>query len=202
MTDAELVGVDEFGATLEEKQTLEANIESNLESFSNAELQSDEERFLCGEIAEQPHLFGEITKEIGTSGEFDIFGEAVDKGFARYNLEVKKFETMLPDKELSLSSTNMVENRAIAKALLRLKFDWIVVSVDDWQNLGDRFRLVVPFSVHRCANPYLDNMVIEGTDNIDSFENNIPTWIVLADDSIVITSDSAVNGKILIKGDK
>lgn len=82
---------------------------------------------------------------------------------------------------------------------IKEKFDWLVFAVSDWQLVNDSYRLVIPYQVHGCLNPFVDCMLIAQG---DEHENNIPTWKVTSADSIVITSDNPINCKVLIKGDK
>lgn len=85
---------------------------------------------------------------------------------------------------------------------------WVEFSVSDWTQTGAYYKLVIPYDVHKCLNAYVSTMLIpSGADSGDSedengLENNIPTWKLLTNDSIVIKSDNPVDCKILIKGER
>lgn len=79
------------------------------------------------------------------------------------------------------------------------KFDWLTFADTDWEQSGDEFRLIIPYSTHKCGNPFIDSMLILKS---EEFHNNIPTWKVTSADSIVITAFEPVDCKVLIKGDR
>ena len=87
-------------------------------------------------------------------------------------------------------------------------FDWLEYTTEDWQQTISYYKLVIPFSTHKCLNAYVDSMLIssqaDSGDENDAagYENNIPTWKLLTNDSIVIKADTPVNCKVLIKGDR
>ena len=75
---------------------------------------------------------------------------------------------------------------------------WLEFSQSDWEQRNGIYRLVIPQSVHKYGNPFIEEMYLKINDD---WENNIPTYKVSANDSVVIESDDAVICKILIKGD-
>lgn len=75
---------------------------------------------------------------------------------------------------------------------------WREYSQSDWEQVGSVYRLIIPQSIHNYANPYVAEMQIKPSED---WENNIPTYKVTSSDSVVITSDDAIDCKILIKGD-
>lgn len=78
------------------------------------------------------------------------------------------------------------------------KNKWLEFSQSDWEQVENGYRLIIPQSMHNYAEPYVDEMCIKIG---DVWENNIPTYKITSNDSVVITSDDAINCKILIKGD-
>lgn len=90
----------------------------------------------------------------------------------------------------------------------RSSFKWLEYAVSDWVQTGSYYKLVIPYSVHGCLNAYVSTMLIESNADVgdeqdeNGFENNIATWKLLSNDSIVIKSDEPIDCKILIKGEK
>lgn len=75
---------------------------------------------------------------------------------------------------------------------------WLEFFQSNWERVGSIYRLIIPQSVHNYNNPFIEEMYLK----IDGdWENNIPTYKVTSSDSVVITSDDAIDCKILIKGD-
>ena len=87
-------------------------------------------------------------------------------------------------------------------------FEWLTYTNEDWVETSSYYKLVIPFATHKCLNPYVAGMLIgseaDAGDEGDElgYENNIPTWKVLSNDSIVIKSDAPIECKVLIKGDR
>lgn len=110
---------------------------------------------------------------------------------------------------LSTNDINVIvdnTNKTISATLV--PFDWLEYEVADWVQTSSYYKLVIPYATHGCLNAYVDSMLIASpADSGDAedeagLENNIPTWKLLANDSIVIKSDEPVDCKILIKGDR
>ena len=97
-------------------------------------------------------------------------------------------------------------NKTISATLV--PFDWLEYEVADWVQTSSYYKLSIPYATHGCQNAYVDSMLIsspaDSGDNEDEagLENNIPTWKLLANDTIVVKSDSPVDCKILIKGER
>ncbi len=97
-------------------------------------------------------------------------------------------------------------NKTIRATLV--PFDWLEYQVSDWVQTSSYYKLVIPYATHKCLNAYVEEMLINSpADSGDAedeagYENNIPAWKLLANDSIVIKSDTPVECKILIKGDR
>lgn len=87
-------------------------------------------------------------------------------------------------------------------------FEWLTYTTEDWQQTSSYYKLVIPFAIHKCLNAYVASMMIgsqadeDDQEDVAGFENNIPTWKLLPNDSIVIKADTPVNCKVLIKGDR
>ena len=97
-------------------------------------------------------------------------------------------------------------NKTISADLI--PFDWLEFEQNDWVQTSSYYKIVIPYATHKCLNAYVDSMLISSpADSGDAedeagYENNIPTWKLLANDSIVVKSDEPVDCKILIKGDR
>ena len=106
----------------------------------------------------------------------------------------------------SVSVTVDNTNKTISATLI--PYDWLEYEVNDWVQTSSYYKLVVPYATHKCLNAYVAEMLIGSpADSGDAedeagYENNIPTWKLLANDSIVVKSDEPVDCKILIKGDR
>lgn len=101
-----------------------------------------------------------------------------------------------------------VDNSTKTISATLVPFDWLEFEQNDWVQTASYYKLVIPYATHGCLNAYVDSMLIASpADSSDAeddagYENNIPTWKLLANDSIVVKSDSPVDCKILIKGDR
>lgn len=97
-------------------------------------------------------------------------------------------------------------NKTISAELI--PYDWLQFEQSDWVETNSYYKLVIPFATHNCQNAYVDSMLIESlADSGDAedeagYENNVPTWKLLPNDSIVIKADEPVDCKILIKGER
>ena len=140
--------------------------------------------------------------------------------------EVQIESTLSPDVQISSTLENVVEitheyqglstndivvtvnntNHTISATLV--PFEWLEFEQADWVQTLSYYKLVIPYATHGCLNAYVDEMLINSpADSGDAedeagLENNIPTWKLLANDSIVIKSDEPVDCKILIKGER
>ena len=87
-------------------------------------------------------------------------------------------------------------------------FVWLEYTAQDWVETTSYYKLVIPYSAHKCLNACVSTMLIEsGADAGDvqdenGYENNIATWKLLANDTIVIKSDEPLDCKILIEGER
>ncbi len=90
----------------------------------------------------------------------------------------------------------------------RTAFTWLEYVIADWEQTSSYYKLAIPFSVHKCKNAYMSTMLVGSEadsgdeDDLLGFENNIATWKLLPNDSIIIKSDDPVDCKILIKGER
>lgn len=90
----------------------------------------------------------------------------------------------------------------------RSAFKWLTYTTEDWVQTSSYYKLVIPYDTHKCLNAYVSTMLIESNADVgdeqdeNGFENNIATWKLLSNDSIVIKSDEPIDCKILIKGEK
>lgn len=89
----------------------------------------------------------------------------------------------------------------------RNQFIWLDFEESDWVETSSYYKLVIPYSTHQCSNAYVGSMLIDSLadsgdeGDANGYENNIPTWKLLPNDSIVIKADEPVDCKILIKGE-
>ena len=101
-----------------------------------------------------------------------------------------------------------VDNTTKTITATLIPFDWLEFEQNDWVQVASYYRLIIPYATHGCLNAYVDSMLISSpADSGDpedeaGYENNIPTWKLLANDSIMIKSEEPVDCKILIKGDR
>lgn len=101
-----------------------------------------------------------------------------------------------------------VDNTHYTISATLIPFDWLEYTSEDWQQTTSYYKLVIPFSTHKCLNAYVASMMIgspadEGDQEDEAgFENNIPTWKLLPNDSIVIKSEEPLNCRVLIKGER
>lgn len=77
---------------------------------------------------------------------------------------------------------------------------WFDFEIEDWIQLGNIYKIEIPFTDIMLENPYVDSMLILENESTE-FENSIPTWKRLANDNLVVSGDTPVRCKILIKGD-
>ena len=104
-------------------------------------------------------------------------------------------------------TVNVDNTNYTIEAILK-PFEWLTYTTEDWQQTISYYKLVIPFATHKCQNAYVDSMLIssladEGDqEDENGYENNIPTWKLLANDSIIIKSETPINCKVLIKGDR
>lgn len=90
----------------------------------------------------------------------------------------------------------------------RSAFKWLEYTTEDWVQTSSYYKLVIPYETHKCLNAYVSTMLIGSNADVgdkqdeNGFENNIATWKLLSNDSIVIKSDEPIDCKILIKGEK
>lgn len=80
------------------------------------------------------------------------------------------------------------------------KISWLEYEESDWTALGQTFKLTIPSSTHNVSNPYIDGMLIYNSET-NRYDNNIPTYSVLPNDDVQISSYDRIKCKVMIKGD-
>lgn len=101
-----------------------------------------------------------------------------------------------------------VNNETYTISATLIPFDWLEYDTADWVQTSSYYKLVIPFATHKCLNAYVASMMIgspadEGDQEDEAgFENNIPTWKLLSNDSIVIKSEEPLDCRVLIKGER
>lgn len=150
----------------------------------------------------EAQIEGDLNPEVQIEG--DLNPEAEITADLEGVIEVSHTYTGIDNNNITVNVDNT--NYTIEATLV--PFDWLTYETSDWVQTTSYYKLVIPFSTHKCLNAYVASMMIgspadeDDQEDVAGFENNIPTWKLLPNDSIVIKSDEPINCKVLIKGDR
>ena len=121
-------------------------------------------------------------------------------------------DVVVVDNQIADTLTDATERDTIqlgeVQVIDRTAYKWLEYTESDWVQTSSYYKLVIPYATHKCVNAYVATMMIGSTadsgdvEDVNGLENNIATWKLLPNDTIVVKADEPVDCKILIKGEK
>lgn len=150
-------------------------------------------------------------------GKFNTTDKSLKGNAGLYNEDLSEYIYGKLNKEVELQLYRgkttkdisvLVDNDNCIISATLVPFEYLYYKESDWVKTPAYYKLVIPYSVHKCLNARLADMGLkrpadenDPTDKM-GYENNMPEWKLLSNDSIVIKSDDPVDCRVLIKGDR